>query len=122
MTLPKRLSSGDAGWLPDMEEKLEAAVRSYPLTETVDWEVLDSLSQNTSFEGLEVQGKLVVVDGNQLVAPGSVYVRLSYGDKEDVVSFSDSYPARVIFHVTSDGLAKTIIVDKVHIDTSSFYS
>lgn len=122
MTSPKRLGSTDAGWMPDLEEKLEAAVRNYPLPDTGDWEALDALSQGTSFEGLDVQGKLVVVDSGQLVAPGSVYVRLSYGDKEDTVAFSDSYPARIFFHIDTNGPERNVVVDKVDVDTSSFYS
>jgi hypothetical protein len=102
--------------------KLDAvmdAVSSIELTETPAWSDLDSLSTHTSIEDIEaVPEGIFETDDNGFTAVATVYVGLNYGDKDDAVTASDSFPAQIDGRFEQGGKA---VVDSVSVDTGSFY-
>ena len=67
---------------------------------------------------MEVHGDSSVFEGGQFVAPATVYVQLVYDpNSNDSVSFSDSYPARVVFDIENGA----VTIKNVIVDTRSFY-
>ena len=114
---PVRLTE-KSGLFPGLPELLSKAVKDYDLPAKPDWRPLAELSNKTVFEGIEVFGDASIVEGTNLIAPANVYVRLTY-DLDDS-QFADSYPARVFFSVES-GEDKKIRINKIEVDTSTFY-
>ncbi|TIO79340.1 MAG: hypothetical protein E5X74_10080 [Mesorhizobium sp.] len=124
MSAPVRIQSPGRGiWFEDLPEKLSKAAEAYDLPETGDWAPLDELSGGTLFEGIEVYGDSAVIDGKDLVAPGTVYVELQYAPgSDDATSFHDSFPARVFFKVVEPKPGqKDVEIERVEVDTSSFF-
>jgi len=117
---PMQLTQRSPFWFPELPDKLSRAVKEYKLVERPDWQPLEELSNQTLFEGIEVYGDAAVIEGDALIAPATIYVRLTYDpNSDDVVSFEDSYPARVFF--SSDSKEKRVTVNKIHVDTTSFF-
>jgi hypothetical protein len=82
-------------------------------------DAVTALSSNTEFEALEVSPEAVFEkkDGG-FEASAIVYVTLNYGGKNDKVSMPDSYPAVVEGTIDREGHPS---VDRIQVDTSSFY-
>lgn len=123
MIAPVRIQSREKGiWFDDLPERLSDAADAYHLPETMDWGPLEEISAGTLFEGIEVYGDSAVIDGDELIAPATVYVKLQYDpSSKDPVVFSDSYPARVFFKVIDNRGEKIVEIERVEVDTSSFY-
>ena len=124
MSAPVRIQSRTRGvWFDKLPEQLSSAAEAYDLPSTPDWSPLDELSSHTLFEGIEVYGDSAVIDGEQLVAPGTVYVELLYEPSSpDATSFHDSFPARVFFKVLpSVDSGKNVEIERIEVDTSSFF-
>jgi hypothetical protein len=96
------------------------AVENYDLASSPEWGDLDALSNHTELETIEVNPD-GIFEGppGSFQAVGSVYVILNYGGKRDSSSMSDSYPVLVTGKL--DRAAKTVSVETVAVDTSSFY-
>jgi len=121
MSTVLRLKSNDV-WFPELPDLLDEATNNYNLVEQPEWRSLAELSVATSLEGIDVYGDSAVIEGNKYVAPGSVFVELVYElGKDDNFSFHDSYPVRVFFTFNSDTDIKSINVEKIEIDTRSFF-
>jgi hypothetical protein len=97
-----------------------AAVENYDLASSPEWQDLDALSNHTQLEAIEINPD-GIFEGppGSFQAVGSVYVTLNYGDRRDSSSMSDSYPILVTGKL--DRAAKTVSVETVAVDTSSFY-
>jgi Predicted pPIWI-associating nuclease len=116
---PQKLTKKFPEWFEDLPKKLNEAVENFSLPDTEDWTALAELSANTEFEYIEVDSNSAVVEGGQLIAPATVYVKLNYGPENDGVEFHDSYPARVFFSTNKND--KSVTVKKIGVDVSSFY-
>ena len=114
-TAPVRLTA-KSGWFPRLPEELSKAVKDYDLPTKPDWRPLADLSNQTFFDGIEVFGDSSIVEGNKLVAPANIYVRLTY--ELDNTEFKNSYPARVFFSVKDN----KVKIEKIEVDTSLSYS
>lgn len=113
------VASRDSRWHPSVPEKLSDLISTYDLRSTPEWQPMDEISSATEFEGIDVSPEDSVVEGNNFVAPGTVYVRLVYEpNSSDRVEFSDSYPARVIYSIDENHDVKLL---SVLVDNSSFY-
>lgn len=114
-----KVATSNPLWKPEIVERLQKAALEYDLPETRDWAPLEALSAGTLFEGIEVHGDDTIVENGQFVAAADVYVRLVYAPgSPDAAEFHDSYPARVKFRVSEDGLPT---IDAIEVDTRSFY-
>lgn len=124
MTAPVRIQSKRLGvWFDALPEKLSEAAAAYSLPDTPDWSPLAELSSQTLFEGIEVHGEAAVFDEGKFIAPATVYVTLQYDPKSnDSVSFHDSYPARVFFALQAGDAEKSVAVEKIEVDTTSFFA
>jgi hypothetical protein len=116
---PQKLTKEFAEWFPELPKEMGKAVAATHLPDTQDWEELAELSSNTEFEYMEVDPSSAIVEGNQLIAPATVYVKLNYGSKNDGTEFHDSYPARIFFIANKE--KKSVNVDRIEVDVSSFY-
>jgi len=115
---PIRLTRNSTKWFEGLTDSLSKAVDEYGLPDKPDWQPLADLSGQTMFEGIETYGDSTVIEGDQLVAPATVYVTLTYDpNSNEPSSFGDSYPARVFFSV--DG--NEVVVKHIEVDTHSFY-
>jgi Predicted pPIWI-associating nuclease len=94
---------------------IAAAVRGIELSQTAAWSDLDMLSSNTHIEAIEVFEDEIRADGARFVGPINVHVTLQY--PEDV-TLSETFPGR--FEATWKDNQPSI--DKLEVDTSSFYS
>jgi|SRR6266705_3465980 len=105
----------------ELLQSIMKAVAEYDLASSPDWDNLDQLSKHTEFESLEANpdGIFEGPPGSFQVV-GNVYVTLNYGDKGDSSSMSDSYPVQLTGKYNPQ--TKTVSIDHVSIDTSSFYS
>jgi hypothetical protein len=105
-------------WFEDLPDKLESALASYDFDQSKDFEPLANLSEATLLEGVDVDPRTVIIAGSKLSAAATVYVKLQYDqNSKDAVYQNDGYPATVKFHL--DG--KTVIIDSIEPDVSSFY-
>lgn len=79
---------------------------------------ITDLSARTEFDAIEASPDTVFQkpDGGY-EASAVVYVTLNYGGKKDGVSMPDSYPAVVEVKI-ADG---QVTVERIRVDTSSFY-
>lgn len=118
MNAPARIATVSEAWFPKLPDELDRAVEAYNLPDTNDWQPLAELSAATEFQGIEVFGEHAVISDESFVAPADVYVTLVYEpNTADRVEFPDSYPARVFFQVA----AERVIIDRIEVDTRSFY-
>jgi len=98
-----------------------AAIAEYDLSSSADWDNLDQLSNHTEFESLEANPDGIFEEApGAFQAIGNVYVTLNYGDKRDSSAMSDSYPVQLTG--TFDPKTKSVSIEHVTVDTSSFYS
>ena len=106
---------------PELLQEILTAIAEYDLPSSSDWADLDQLSSHTEFESLEASPE-GIFEGppGSFHAVGTVYVTLNYGDKGDSSSMSDSYPVQLTGKI--DHKKRTISIEHVSIDTSSFYS
>jgi len=103
---------------PERKAEVIKAVGQYDFASDPNWSELDGLSERTEFDGLEAvpEGTFESGDGKfQVVA--TVYVKLNYGDGDDSLSSSESFPAYVNGHFDQE----TAKIDSVDVDTSSFF-
>ncbi len=93
---------------------IAAAVRNLEFTETEAWSDLDALSSNTRIEAVEVFEDAIRYVGEKFQGPINVHVSLQY--PEDV-TFTETFPGRF------EGKWKEgePLIDRVAVDTSSFY-
>jgi hypothetical protein len=94
---------------------IAAAVRSLELSQTDAWDDLDILSSNTYIEAIEVFEDEIRSVGEKFEGPINVHVTLRY--PEDV-TISETFPGK--FEATWKDNQPSI--DKLEVDTSSFYS
>ena len=101
-------------------QSIMMAANKYDLQSSPDWGELDQLSSRTEFEALEANPD-GIFEGptGSFHAIGDVYVTLRYGDKKDNSSMSDSYPVQI--DGTFDRTEGTVAIERVSVDTSSFY-
>ncbi len=114
----------DRGLSEFLTEALPPAVEGFALQDSEQWQSLADLSSQTLFEGLSVDPDAIVVQGKDYIAPGRVYVKLQYDpNSSDPVQMSDSYPVRIVFHLSeAERGKKAVIIDRIEPDTSSFYA
>ncbi len=87
--------------------------------EEAAWSELDNLSINTVFDGLEAVPEGIFTTGNDgFEAVATVYVELNYGNDDDAVRATETFPANVKGHFDNGNA----IIDQVEIDTTAFYS
>jgi Predicted pPIWI-associating nuclease len=114
-----KLSNKSTKWISGLQKKLSDAVLDYDLSSKDSWAELQGLSAKTEFDGIEVDANASVVNGDELIAPATVYVKLNYGSGKDGTTFNDSYPARVFF--VTDTKTESVSVKRIEVDVSSFY-
>ncbi len=96
------------------------AVANYDVSESSDWTKLDVLSSHTIFEEIDaVPEGIFESTSTDFEVVATVFVTLHYGSKKEQTSMSDSYPAHV--RGTYDEVTHKVSIDKVSVDTSSFY-
>lgn len=105
---------------PGILRSIMVAVSNYDLASTDSWSVLDELSNHTELKSLEANPD-GIFEGppGGFQAIGNVYVTLNYGGKRDSASISDSFPVRMSGKI--DRAKKVVSIDRVEVDTSSFY-
>lgn len=104
---------------PGRIEAILKAIEEYDIAVSDAWNKLDEISSQTQVESIEPDpdGLFEEPDG-RFQAVGSIYVTLNYGGRRDATSMSDSYPFHAFGHLGDDGSAS---VDRMEVDTSSFY-
>lgn len=95
--------------------EIVTAVRNIELAETSAWGDLDVLSSCTSIEGIEVFEDEIRAHGEAFEGPINVHVTLQY--PEDV-TMSETFPGRFEGRWKAD----KPVIEKVSVDTSSFYA
>jgi hypothetical protein len=79
---------------------------------------LDALSSNTIFTGIDVYEDAIIREGDEYIAPATIYVELNYGGKSDAAVMGDSFPGTVRFIVKDNH----VDIEDISVDTGSFYS
>lgn len=90
------------------------AVRNVELTEMDAWNDLDALSSNTRIEAVEVFEDEIRFSGEAFQGPINVHVTLRYPEN---VTFTETFPGRF----EGKWREGRPLIDKVAVDTSSFY-
>lgn len=108
-------------WDQRISEKLQAAVEGYDLASTHDWQPLEDLSTNTQLDEIYVLPESAIYRSGKFFSPATVGVTLNYGGKRDSTSMSDSYPAEVEFTIDGSGNDAKITIERIIVDTRSFY-
>jgi hypothetical protein len=95
------------------------AVQDFPLTDSPYWSELTKLSDQTEFDGIEVDPTGVTITNDEFEGLMNVYVGLSYGKGggEALVS-SDAFTGRFKGHFAKTGRPQ---IDEIAIDTAPFY-
>jgi hypothetical protein len=103
----------------DKIQSIVDAVETYGLEQSGEWYKLDELSTHTRIDATEVDPDGVVLHDNQFEGLMTVYVVLEYGGgkEKDGLTTSDSFNGKFSGHFEDD----KPIIDRVEIDTSSFY-
>jgi hypothetical protein len=105
--------------VPESTEKaraIAAAVRDIELSTTDAWSDLNILSSNTHIEAIEVfEDEIRQTDDGRFEGPINIHVTLQYPEN---VTMSETFPGR--FEGGWKGNRPSI--EKVAVDTSSFYS
>ena len=104
---------------PSLAREIAAAVSSVELTTTSAWQELDALSHHTQVEGVETFEDEIAYDAKHKRFRGhlNVYVTLNYGSGPDKDHISEGFPGTFEGQI-KDGKPE---IEKVEIDTSSFY-
>ncbi len=93
------------------------AVGGYDISSDPAWSELDALSTHTQFDSIEVVPEGIFHAGNdKFEAVATVYIVLNYGDGEDAIQTTETFPA----HITGHFEGSSASVDRVDLDTSSF--
>ncbi|MER8699595.1 hypothetical protein [Mesorhizobium sp. M1273] len=102
------------------QQRIALAVQDVEPTETEAWTDLALLSSNTRVDTVETFEREVRIDGEQFSGPITWYVVLEYGprDGDDALTTSESFPGTFEGHFEGE----TPIVDRMTVDTSSFYA
>ena len=105
---------------PKLLRAIIDAISDYDLTSSSEWSELDQLSSRTQLESIDANPDGIFEGpGNSFEAVGDVYVTLSYGDRRDSTSVSDSYPVQ--FAGSFDRKTHRVTIKSVKVDTASFY-
>jgi hypothetical protein len=80
---------------------------------------IEMLSASTMFEGVDASpdGIFALKDTERFEATATIYVTLQYGEGGDDVSIGEAYPATIEGRFENGAL----VIDRVRVDTSSFY-
>lgn len=109
---------GSALWQEAIPAKLVSSFDALDFTTTGAFVALEKLAEQVSIDGYSLDIESVVIDGDQWVVPGTIFVDLTYDvGSDDPVTLDDAYPIEVRFHLEND----EIKIDSVAADTSSFY-
>lgn len=115
-------ASSHPDWQGKYERALQLAVNEYDLTSSEEWQKLDALSQRTEFDGSDVFPESAIFDGEAFQAPGNVYVTLNYNEEGEPVTMSEAFPATIYFSLKGSKGSKTIEIDRIEVNTASFYA
>jgi Predicted pPIWI-associating nuclease len=116
--VPPRTARSSPKWKPDLPERLEAAFDAYDFKESEAYRNLGELAAVTLIEGHSIDAESTIIDGNDWITPGTIYVTLVYEpNSDDRVELNDSYPMSIYYSVDGD----RVTVNRVIADTSSFY-
>lgn len=116
--VPPRTARRSPKWTPDLPKQLEAAFDAYNFEASEAFRDLSELAAVTRIEGHLIDTESTIVDGNDWVAPGTIYVTLVYDpNANDPVELNDSYPMSIYYSVDDGGVS----VNRVIADTTSFY-
>lgn len=110
-----------AEWNSRISDQLQNAVEEYDIASTDDWQPLDEISTRTEIEEIYVMPESTVFRDGKFFAPATVSVTLNYGGKRDSTSMSDSYPAEVEFTIEGNDDNAKIKIERIVVDTRSFY-
>jgi hypothetical protein len=114
-----KVATSNSLWKPEIAGRLQRAVVAYDLPQTKDWGPVAALSANALFEGIEVYGADAIVENGQFVAAADVFVKMvDAPGTAEAIEFHDSYPARVKFSVSEEGVPTIVAIE---VDTRSFY-
>jgi|ERR1700722_8695517 hypothetical protein len=95
---------------------IAAAVRTVELSTTEAWSDLDMLSSNTHIEAIEVfEDEIRQAGDGKFEGPINIHVTLQYPEN---VTISETFPGRF----EGDWKSDCPSIEKVAVDTSSFYS
>lgn len=99
--------------------RIVEAVQDFPLTNSEYWSELKELSDQTEFDGIEVDPAGVTITNNEFEGLMNVYVGLNYGkDGGEALVSSDAFTGRFKGHFARSGKPE---IDEIAIDTAPFY-
>jgi hypothetical protein len=102
----------------DLRQKIVSAVRSKDVTDTEAWHDLSALAPTPRVDSIETFEEEVQIEGQTFSGALLWYVTLTYGQPNDVVVSSESFPGKFEGHI-ADGIPS---IDRMTIDTSSSYA
>ena len=102
-----------------LNKSIADALRSIEITDTEAWGDLDSLSNRTIVETIEVFEDEIKIHGDAFKGLFNVHCKLNYGNGDDAFTLSETFPGRFEGHI-SDG--QTVNIESVTVDTSGFRS
>ena len=105
-------------WFQEIPAKLELAMQSCDLDSTEAFAQLSELASAIDIDGIEIDYDSIVLDGENFIAPGTIYVKLVYDpNSNDPVEIFDAYPVNVTFSTEEENVE----IVSVEADVSSFY-
>ena len=117
-----RAKPSDASWFDELPQKLAEAADLYDLAGRPDWAPIGEISPDAALDRIETYGDLAVREGRNLVAPGTLYVKIPDPDGDGQPTFAERFPIRLFFNVDQDdGGTRTVEVKRIDIDTKSFF-
>ncbi len=101
-----------------LRREIVAAVRKIEVSDTEAWRDLSLLASDVRVNDIEMFEEEIRIDGDRFSGALLWYVTLIYGSSDDQVVSSES------FHGKFEGkfVDNTPIVDRMTVDTSSFYA
>lgn len=117
-----KMAESNPARLSERVAAVVSAARSYDLRQDQEaWSQLDELSSNTDIDGVEVDpAGIIFEDGDRFKGLLNVYVVLRYDADEEGDAFTTS-DAFMGFFAGHFGPNETPVLDKVTVDTSTFY-
>lgn len=103
--------------LDHMRRRIAENLREFDITQTDAWIALSSLASSLEINSIEIFEDEIQVSGADFSGPILWYVTLSYGNVEDPLISSESFPGKFEGYI-DDGKP---IIASMTADTSSFY-
>ena len=109
---------GSELWQDEIPTKLRQSMDNFDLKSTAASRSLNELAEKVHIDGYSIDIDSAVIDGNEWVVPGTIFVDLTYDlGSDDPVTLGDAYPIEVRFHLNGND----VNIDSIEADTSSFF-